>query len=57
MAEIKREPVVIRVGQEEYQAFDENHTLSDIIRYAASCADLEEIKSLVDLMVKEKGNA
>ena len=33
MAEIKREPVKITQGDAEYDAFDEGHTFSDIIRY------------------------
>lgn len=33
MAEIKREPVKIVVGDIEYEAFDENHTWADIARW------------------------
>jgi hypothetical protein len=32
--EIKREPIKIKVGGVEYDAFDEDHTVSDILRYA-----------------------
>jgi hypothetical protein len=36
MSEIKRPPVKIIVGEIEYDAFDENHTLADIARWIGS---------------------
>ncbi len=53
MAEIKREPIKIKVGEIEYDAFDENHTISDIIRYANSQGDAQETVSVLSLMLDE----
>lgn len=51
MAEVKREPIKIVVDGAVYYAFDDNHSISDIIRYAASCADLGEVQTLVKVMI------
>lgn len=48
MAEIKREPVRIIVGDTEYEAFDENHSLSDIARWILKNeVDAEELIRLL----------
>lgn len=41
MAEIKREPVKIVVGDIEYFAFDEEHTISDVARWLHDQGDTE----------------
>lgn len=41
MAEIKREPVKITVGDEEYTAFDEDHTIGDVARWLHTQGDTE----------------
>ncbi len=43
MSEIKRSPFFVCVGEKEYTAFDEEHTLSDFIRYLLTQVDREEI--------------
>lgn len=48
MSEIKREPIKIVINGEDLAAFDENHTLADIIRYAISQCDREEIIYLAE---------
>lgn len=48
MAEIKREPLRIVVGEEEYAAFDADHTLSDIARWLVEQgADADEMAFLM----------
>jgi hypothetical protein len=41
MAEIKREPIKIIVGDVEYTAFDEGHTISDAARWLHTQGDTE----------------
>ena len=53
MAEIKRDPVRIVVGEVEYAAFDEDHTLADIARWIAS--NPYEAEEMVGLL-EEGGN-
>ena len=53
MSEIKREPITIKVGNRSYVAFDEEHTISDILRYAATCADWHEVRLLAEMKSKE----
>ena len=55
MAEIKREPVKIIVGDVEYDAFDEDHTWSDVVRWALSQSrsDAEELRDIAGLILDE----
>lgn len=49
MSEITREPVKITIGEEEYEAFDEQHTLGDIARWISkNPVDAEELARLID---------
>lgn len=48
MSEIKREPIKIVVDGAEMAAFDEHHTLADIVRYAIAQSDREEIVYLAE---------
>ena len=59
MAEIKREPIKIIVGDAEYAAFDENHTWSDVARWVLSHgrSDAEELQTLLDMILAETVDA
>lgn len=49
MVEIKREPIKVTVDNEPYVAFDDNHTLSDIISYAASQAGKDGLAEIIGI--------
>ena len=57
MAEIKRAPIKITVGEIEYTAFDEDHTWSDVARWAISQSrgDAEELRTLLGMLLAEAG--
>ena len=59
MAEIKREPVRIILGETEYAAFDEDHTWSDVVRWALSNSrsDAEELRDIAAMIVDETASA
>jgi len=58
MAEIKRKPILVKItnGDEEQDliAFDEDHTIGDILRYLISCADADEVVSVLTGIIKEE---
>jgi len=47
MPEIKTPPIKITIDGEEYDAFGEDHTLLDIIRWLGE--DKDEVKNLIEL--------
>lgn len=57
--EIKRPPVKITVGGVEYDAFDEDHSHSDIARWALGMGrpDAEELHLILGMMLKETTDA
>ena len=58
MSEIKRPPVRIVVGDVEYDAFDENHSLADIARWIrCNEVDHEEIVRLLGAEFIEVGRS
>ena len=65
MSEIKRDLLKIPpefvyfANDKQYKAdgetfvITEEHTISDIIRYCISCSDIEEVKSIIGVIVDE----
>jgi hypothetical protein len=55
MAEIKRTPITIVVGDVEYHAFDEYHTIADVARWLHTQGDTEA--AIMILQEQLKGSA
>lgn len=53
MAEITREPVTITVGEMEYTAFDEDHTISDVARWLHTQGDTEAAIMVLQELLSE----
>jgi hypothetical protein len=56
VAEVCREPINIIIQEPrsreltELKCFDEEHTISDVLRYAIDCADMAEVRTLLEIM-------
>lgn len=57
--EVARPPVLLAPGasytnapdaRETAAVFAPGHTISDVVRYAIACADVEEVRSILDMM-------
>ena len=54
MSEIKIEPYVLKTKDNTYVVFGDEHTIADILRYAASQADWQEIVTVAEIEMEEE---
>jgi HEPN domain-containing protein len=55
MSEIKTPPEIFELGNVQWTAFNDHHTISDILRYLVQVVggDYSEIHSILDSLEKE----
>ena len=52
MSEVRREPIHLTIGEIEYEAFDESHSLADIARWIMrNPVDAEELREMLGEML------